>query len=469
MKLLGVCLGMLFAVAAQAGNEPRTVFVQLFEWPWKAVAEECERYLGPNGFSAVQVSPPTEHLNTGKHQWWERYQPISYKLETRGGSEAEFAEMVRRCKSVGVEVYSDVVLNHMSAEEEGVGFAGSSHKHYDYPYHYQWQDFHHCGRNAGEHQDDIINYHDLYELQNCELLNLADLNTSSPYVQDKLAGLLRKLLDLGVGGFRIDASKHMNSEDIKGIFSRVGRPFYALHELITGPGEPVPVGPYTETGDVNVFPYAYGIGMAVRGEDLTSLLQLPSKFGVNSDDAITFLENHDLERRPKEEPLVPFVGDQAAHRLGLVFLLTYPYGYPQLYSGFKFDGNYDMGPPVNERGYTNSPIGGDGNCVAPWTCAHRMPGVKELVRFRNKTASEFRASDVLQPEASMLSFGRGSLGHVLMNAAHQQKTFRVQTRMAPGNYCNLLESRHCAQVREDGQIEVTLPPRSAFVIQDRQG
>ncbi|RYZ96854.1 MAG: hypothetical protein EOP11_22860, partial [Proteobacteria bacterium] len=355
MNLLGLAFAALMATTAQSA-EPRTVFVQLFEWPWKSVAEECERYLGPNGFSAVQVSPPTEHMKTGKHQWWERYQPISYKLETRGGNEAAFTDMIKRCKAVGVEVYSDVVLNHMSAMENAVGFAGSPHQHYNYPGLYQWQDFHHCGRNSGEHQDDIINYHDLYELQNCELLNLADLDTGAPYVQDRLAELLRKLLSLGVGGFRIDASKHMNSEDIKGIFNRVGQKFYALHELITGPGEPVPVGPYTETGDVNVFPYAYGIGMAVRGEDLTSLLQLPNKFGVTSDDAITFLENHDLERRPISEPLVPYVGDKAAHRLGMVFLLTYPYGYPQLYSGYEFSGDYDVGPPVNAKGFTNSPV-----------------------------------------------------------------------------------------------------------------
>jgi alpha-amylase len=41
--------------------ENRTVFVHLFEWKWKDIAEECERFLGPNGFGAVQVSPPNEH------------------------------------------------------------------------------------------------------------------------------------------------------------------------------------------------------------------------------------------------------------------------------------------------------------------------------------------------------------------------------------------------------------------------
>ena len=32
-----------------------TSIVHLFEWPWRDIAEECENYLAPNGFAAVQV------------------------------------------------------------------------------------------------------------------------------------------------------------------------------------------------------------------------------------------------------------------------------------------------------------------------------------------------------------------------------------------------------------------------------
>ena len=40
----------------------RHVTVHLFEWSWKDIANECESYLGPKGFCAVQVSPPMEHI-----------------------------------------------------------------------------------------------------------------------------------------------------------------------------------------------------------------------------------------------------------------------------------------------------------------------------------------------------------------------------------------------------------------------
>ena len=39
----------------------KSVIVHLFEWKWTDIARECESFLGPYGFEAVQVSPPNEH------------------------------------------------------------------------------------------------------------------------------------------------------------------------------------------------------------------------------------------------------------------------------------------------------------------------------------------------------------------------------------------------------------------------
>ena len=36
--------------------------MHLFEWTWPEIARECEEFLGPKGFCAVQVSPPHEHI-----------------------------------------------------------------------------------------------------------------------------------------------------------------------------------------------------------------------------------------------------------------------------------------------------------------------------------------------------------------------------------------------------------------------
>jgi alpha-amylase len=100
--------------------------VHLFEWKWLDIANECETFLAPNKFAGVQISPPNEHLiDTENHRpWTERYDPISYKISSRSGTLGEFVEMTRRCNAVGVRIYADVVINHMSGKS-GFGHAGS--------------------------------------------------------------------------------------------------------------------------------------------------------------------------------------------------------------------------------------------------------------------------------------------------------------------------------------------------------
>ena len=56
-----VVLLLLIAVHWSAGqwnpnNDPgRQAMVHLFEWKWDDIAAECERFLAPNGYAAVQV------------------------------------------------------------------------------------------------------------------------------------------------------------------------------------------------------------------------------------------------------------------------------------------------------------------------------------------------------------------------------------------------------------------------------
>ncbi|MFP3373337.1 alpha-amylase, partial [Pseudomonas sp. SIMBA_068] len=106
----GLSLGLLLPNLAAAAP---TTFVHLLEWSWPDVAQECEQFLGPKGYAAVQVSPPNEHI-TG-NQWWTRYQPVSYQLQSRGGNRTQFVDMVNRCKSAGVDIYVDTLINHMAA------------------------------------------------------------------------------------------------------------------------------------------------------------------------------------------------------------------------------------------------------------------------------------------------------------------------------------------------------------------
>lgn len=148
--------------------------------------------------------------------WWERYQPVSYKLITRSGNETEFADMVRSCNAVGVRIYVDVLLNHMAASYDGVvygtggSFAYPNAKHFP-AVPYTAHDFHSTC--------DIQDWNDRFQVQNCELVRLKDLDQSSDRVRAQLLGFLNHLIELGVAGFRVDAAKHMPAEDLKVVLS----------------------------------------------------------------------------------------------------------------------------------------------------------------------------------------------------------------------------------------------------------
>src|SRR6266699_3431426 len=161
------------------------VFVHLFEWKWTDVATECEQVLGPAGFTAVQISPPQEHsVQPPSYPWSERYQPVSYSIaRSRSGTDAEFAAMVQRCHVVGVGIYVDAVINHMTNyPSPGVGSNGTAYTKYSYPGLYTPSDFHTACT--------VSTYQDAANVQDCELFGLPDLNTGLPSVRQKIAGYL---------------------------------------------------------------------------------------------------------------------------------------------------------------------------------------------------------------------------------------------------------------------------------------
>ena len=64
---------------------------------------------------------------------------------------------------------------------------------------------------------EINNYQDPQEVRNCYLVSLNDINGGSDYVRGKIADYINDLINIGVKGFRVDASKHMWPGDLEAI------------------------------------------------------------------------------------------------------------------------------------------------------------------------------------------------------------------------------------------------------------
>lgn len=452
------------AKAAQsARSAPRSVVVELFEWRFADVARECTDVLGPDGYGAVQISPPQEHvvLPDAGYPWWQQYQPVSYRIAGRLGSRDDLAAMVTTCHAAGVKVYADAVVNHMTGQDAGgVGSGGTTFEHYSYPGLYTPSDFHHCGQNG---DDDIADYFDRTEVQTCELVNLADLDTGSPSVRAKIDGYLDDLLSLGVDGFRIDAAKHMAETDVAAIVKGLSRPAFVYQEVIYGSGEPITPEEYLPSGDVLEFRYGTGLSAAFKDGLLDHLSDFGQSGLLPGDKAVVFTDNHDTQRSQADSVLT-FRDDQL-YRLANAFMLAWPYGTPRVMSSYDF-ASPDDGPPGPGDG-TTSPV----SCGDGWVCEHRFPEIASMVLFRNVTTGT-PVTKWWSNGSNAIAFGRGDKGFVVINREDTTLTQTFSTSLPAGTYCDVqrgaLKDGACTGpsyvVGTDGAFTATVAPMHALAL-----
>ncbi len=431
-----------FVIAVLSSQlQARTAFVHLFEWQWNDIASECENFLGPKGFAAVQVSPPQKSVSGS--QWWTRYQPVSYSIEGRSGSRAEFSSMVSRCKAVGVDIYVDAVINHMAAWDRNFP---------EVPY--GPNDFHNC--------TDGIDYGNRWSIQNCDLVGLNDLDTSSWYVQQKIADYLNDLTSLGVAGFRIDAAKHMSASDIQGIKNRLSGNPYIFQEVIGAGGEPVQPAEYVGIGDVTEFNFTDTIGHFFKYRGPISEVSNIGTWGgwLASDKAITFVANHDNQRQNTDNIITHKDGNNA-NTVAHVFMLGWPYGYPKVMSSYDWS-DHDQGPPSH----------GASSCSGGWLCEHRQRAIANMVGFRNATSSNQSVTNYWDNGSNQLAWGRAGNGFVVINMEGQNLNRSFQTGMPEGTYCDVVhgdfDGTNCSgptvNVDQNGNAQFSVSFRNASAI-----
>lgn len=436
------------------------VGVQLFMWNWEAIADECE-YLAEMGVDWVLTSPPQEHI-TGA-SWWTVYQPVSYKIEGRLGDREEFAQMVSSCGDQGVEIIADAVINHMSAQQSGPGYAGTDFTKYEYPGLYTREDFHNCNLTPN---DQIQNYKDLAQVQTCELLGLSDLDHKSEKVQAQILAYLNDLLSLGVAGFRIDAAKHIFAPDLKAIVDQLPEGTRVIHEVIRGGGEPVQPEQYLSSGDVWEFGYARALKSYVKGEVITPAgSAIRFRDWTPSNQTVSFVSNHDTERNG-ETINYKDIGD---FELATALMLAEDYGQPMLYSSYAFSSK-DAGPyetvegvkaascKTNEQGFSvpKSEYKSD-----EWICQHRFESTFQMMKFRaavsgSPVVEKYRARGIY-------GFAREGRGYFIVNVFKSKELeFSVSTTLPDGEYQNLLGGE-TYQI-ENGTLTAKLPPKTAIAL-----
>ena len=225
----------------------------MYGWKDTDIEKECE-FIGKQGYMGVKVFPHHEQVisyspfREQMNPWYFMYQPVSYSLNGRMGTRAEFRKMIRTCRSHGVRVYADAVINHMTyngMDLQNHRFINlddqylngdkysTAHSPYWTPYKtYEVNPYTKRATNCLEYpavpygpmdfhcQRAITDYKDFDNVMYGWLDTLADLKTESDYVRTRIADYLTDLYSIGVTGFRLDAAKHIKPTDIANILAK---------------------------------------------------------------------------------------------------------------------------------------------------------------------------------------------------------------------------------------------------------
>ena len=100
-------------------NGQKGAIVEMFGWPDDDIAEEC-RVIADAGYLGVKIFPhqeqvmSTQPFNDELNPWYFMYQPVSYRLQGRAGTRTQLRNMIKKCRSYGLRVYADAVVNPVS-------------------------------------------------------------------------------------------------------------------------------------------------------------------------------------------------------------------------------------------------------------------------------------------------------------------------------------------------------------------
>ncbi|KAL8612357.1 hypothetical protein ACOMHN_020176 [Nucella lapillus] len=466
--------------APQCG-EGRSVITHLFEWRWDDIGNECERFLGPYGYCGVQISPATENAIVWDpyRPWWERYQPVSYRLATRSGDEKAFRDMVNRCHRVGVRIYADVVLNHNTGVgQHGRGTGGSEYdgRTLDYPgVPYTPKDFNDAS-TCPTRDLDIHNYNNPVEVRNCRLkgtVSLADLALDHSYVRGKVVAHLNHLLDLGVAGFRVDAAKHMWPQDLGAVFALVknlrsdrfgaGRRPFVYQEVIDHGVEAIKADEYLTIGRVTNFKFGLELSRVFRGQNpMKWLVNWGPDWGMwDSSHVLNFIDNHDNQRGHGGGGTVLTHKQSRPYKLATAFMLAHPYGFPRVMSSYGFQSPGE-GPPRDSSGNI-SHVGVNPNlsCSGGWVCEHRWRQIYNMVAFRN-VAGGSALTHWWSGADYQIAFGRENKAFIAFNLERFRLASVLQTGLPQGTYCDVISGNMEGNDCSGKRVEVGKDGRARF-------
>lgn len=307
---------------AFAADQPTAIF-HAFNQQYSDIAKfACT--LADQGYTHIQISP-AQKSNPG-NEWWKRYQPIDYSVIDGLGTESDLKRLTDKAHSCNIKVIADVVFNHMANLDSNDGIEDVS----KFP-NLSPSDFNSSSTSNPIKRPCEINYNDRKRDTevDCWLGGLSDLKFTANVKAIQKAHL-KKLLNLGIDGFRFDAAKHMPPDVVKEYIDYIDRESLGKtwNYLEVIKDSDTKAEDYNWIAAVEDFLLYDSLKNAFTfGGDLRSL---PAT-AVNDPRSVTFGRNHDTIRELNDEAINPY-DDITDSYLATAYVLARKNGTPLIFN-----------------------------------------------------------------------------------------------------------------------------------------
>jgi glycosidase len=319
-------------------DSSKTQLKKYFGGDWQGIINKInDGYLSDMGITAIWISQPIENIysvlsdgSTSYHGYWAR---DFKKTNPFFGSFTDFQNLINAAHAKNIKVIIDFAPNHTSpADEDNVNYAENG-RLYDngsliagYSNDTNGIFHHNGGTNFSTLEDGIYK----------NLFDLADLNHQNNIVDSYIKESIKKWLDMGIDGIRMDAVKHMPMGWQKNFMDSIYsyKPVFTFGEWFLG----------TNEVDLNNHYFANNSGMSLLDFRFAQKVRqvfrdnTDTMYGLNSmitdtynsyediNDQVTFIDNHDMDRFTITN------GNTRKTDLALTLLLT-SRGVPAIYYG----------------------------------------------------------------------------------------------------------------------------------------
>ena len=186
----------------------KKLILQMFQQKLSEIIEQLDIVKQQN-FDYIQITPlqPTKEFNW---EFWNVYQPISFKKIGNQYCEDknEFKKLCDEAHKRGIKIIVDVVFGHV-ASKNNCYYAPNEQVDEELKNKYFYKT-----------KEKVRNWEDRWQCTNLNY-GLACLDWKNYDLQDIEVDFLKRLVDLGADGFRLDALKHCSTEEDNHFFTRV--------------------------------------------------------------------------------------------------------------------------------------------------------------------------------------------------------------------------------------------------------